>query len=332
MAEHVAGALFNARTHQRIFLLGFWKFLGTCLEWLHGRKLIKTLIALTVITGITAALVYIPMDYRVEGEGRLMPTVRQEIFAPSEGEVVEVFVTSGSRVKKGAKLVRLHNDELQAELLTARNERIEKTKLLIALRARVDEAVNAADRSEETRLLGQLAEARVKIVGLNEQIEIIEKRIDHQTILAPIDGVISTFQIERLLTDRPVHSGEVLMEIMDDNSESRLEIEIEEKRIGHILRAEKKLGTRKLSAKFVLASAPESTYLGTLDLDALSTRSRPSEEGGNVIEAFIKIDSTDLPSRIPGADVRVKISCGDRSLGYFLFGDVIEFVQKYFWL
>jgi hypothetical protein len=29
-----------------------------------------------------------------------------------------------------------------------------------------------------------------------------------------------------------------------------------------------------------------------------------------------------------GAEVRAKISCSDRSLGYVLFGDVIEFIQK----
>jgi hypothetical protein len=332
VSEHIAGALCNARNHQRIFLLGFWKFLGKCTEWLHGRKLIKTLIALAVITAVGLALAYIPMNYRVEGQGRLMPTVRQEIFAPSEGEIVQVFVTSGSRVKKGDKLVRLHNDVLQAELLKTRNERIEKNKLVIALISRVDEAVDAADRAEETKLLGQLAETRVEIVGLNDQITILEKRIKDQTVLAPLDGVISTFQLERMLTDRPVRPGEVLMEIMNDKSEPRLEIEIEEKRIGHILRAEDKLGTRKLYIEFVLASAPESTYEGTLDLDALSTRSRPSEEGGNVIEAFIKIDSKDLPTRIPGSDVRVKIYCGKRSMGYVFFGDVVEFVQKYLWL
>ena len=33
-----------------------------------------------------------------------------------------------------------------------------------------------------------------------------------------------------------------------------------------------------------------------------------------------------------GAEVTAKIHCGQRSLGYVLFGDVVEFVQRYFWL
>ena len=33
-----------------------------------------------------------------------------------------------------------------------------------------------------------------------------------------------------------------------------------------------------------------------------------------------------------GAEVIAKIDCGRRSLGYVLFGDVIEFIRKRFWL
>ena len=41
---------------------------------------------------------------------------------------------------------------------------------------------------------------------------------------------------------------------------------------------------------------------------------------------------SELPNRRIGADVRAKINCGKRSLGYVLFGDVVEFVQKHLWL
>ena len=36
--------------------------------------------------------------------------------------------------------------------------------------------------------------------------------------------------------------------------------------------------------------------------------------------------------QVIGAEVRSKISCGKRSLGYVLFGDVIEFVRQRLWL
>ena len=52
-----------------------------------------------------------------------------------------------------------------------------------------------------------------------------------------------------------------------------------------------------------------------------------------MVMVFCEFQKDQLP-RQPriGAEVRAKINCGEKSLGYVLFGDVVEFVQKYFWL
>ena len=57
-----------------------------------------------------------------------------------------------------------------------------------------------------------------------------------------------------------------------------------------------------------------------------------SEEHGSIMEVFASINNQkSLSSPEIGADVRAKIGCGKRSLGYVLFGDVIEFCQRRFW-
>lgn len=83
--------------------------------------------------------------------------------------------------------------------------------------------------------------------------------------------------------------------------------------------------------EFVLATDSEKTVKGTLG--EIDTRTNSSQELGGVIVAFATFDKSELP-RTPriGAEVRAKISCGEKSLGYVLFGDVVEFAQKYFWL
>ena len=60
-----------------------------------------------------------------------------------------------------------------------------------------------------------------------------------------------------------------------------------------------------------------------------------AEEDGSVLEARASLadrDTLDLTQvNTIGAEVRARIGCGKSSLGDVLFGDVIEFIQKYLW-
>ena len=334
LAEHVSAALSNSRQHQRIFLLKFWKMLGQCLEWFHGRKLAKTLLFLAVVGGVIGSLATVPWEYRVAGEGMLMPVTQKEVFAPTDGEVVELKVEGGARVKAGSVLLVLKNKELETQLVSAQNLLAEKLKLLASLKAQIDEDRPESNEDELTRLLGQYRKTQVEIQGVEAQLEILQERVDDLIVRAPIDGVVATFQVEQRLMNRPIQRGEVLLEVMDDQKAWHLELNIEEHRMGHILRAANRVRETDKSAhlrvEFRLATDPETTYDG--QLTTVATRAAPSAELGNVVEMYVSIDSENLADRRIGAEVRAKIDCGQRSLGFVLFGDVIEFIQKYFWL
>ena len=342
IADHVAAALSNARTHQRLFLLSFWHFLGRCLEWFHGRKLAKTMAALSAVAVVAAVLAFFPWEYKVGGEGRLMPVRQREVFAPWDGEVVEIYgpgeVLGGQLVEESQELLKLHNDDLESQLVAAGNNLREKVQMAASLHAEFFATTGSVDREEQTRLEGRLEATNIEIEGLNKQIKILEARKGRLTIEAPIEGVVATFQVEQLLKNRPVQRGDVLLEVMDGSGPWQLELEIEEHRMGHILRAQEQLGTEKLPIEFILLTAPESTFSGTLE--SIATRSATSAEEGTVVEVVVSIDAdSDENNQLKakghlriGAEVRAKILCGQRSLGYVLFGDVIEFVQKYFWL
>jgi multidrug efflux pump subunit AcrA (membrane-fusion protein) len=329
VADHVAAALTNARTHSELFLLPLWRQLGRGWSWLRGRRLgIASAIAALVLVAVVS-LIVIPWDYRVEGEGKAMPAVQREVFAPWDGDVEEVVVASGQRVAAGELLLRIESDDLDAEHIAALNEVREKEKLVAALISEWQTAQQQSDREKLVRLEGELTKARVEHFAAEQKEHKLAERIAGLSVRAPIDGTVVTFQLKQNLLDRPVRRGEVLLEVMDETGPWRLELEVPEYRMGHLLRALNAADSKTLPVEYVPATAVEQTFAATLT--SVGSRSNVSEEQGTIVEVFAGIDPDELPQRRIGAEVTAKINCGRRSLGYALFGDVIEFLQRKLW-
>ena len=328
VADHIAAASYNARSHSTIFLLPVWRWAGRCQEWLRGRRLAIAVALLAALSAAVAALVLVPWEYRVEGTGRLMPIIQREVFAPWDGQVLELMVEGGEHVEKDQPLIKLHNDDLSAELVKVKSELQEKQKLLHTLNAQADESERLGKTEEKLKAKGKALETQVEIDGALEQEKILKERLKRLTVLAPITGTVTTFQVQQLLENRPVKRGDLLLQVMDDQADWQLELEIAEHRVGRILKAQQNLGPH-LPIEYRLLTSPESSFEATLK--SLGTRIVTAEEQGSVLEARATLDPNNLPSRAIGADVRARISCGESSLGDVLFGDVIEFIQKYLW-
>ena len=138
------------------------------------------------------------------------------------------------------------------------------------------------------------------------------------------------FELDQLLQNRPVQQGELLLEVMDETGPWRLELEVEGSRMGHVLRAWNKSPDHKLHVDFIPATSAESTFSG--ELEDIASRSAVSTDQSNIFECTVAMDVAQIPDRAIGAEVRAKISCGKRSLGYVLFGDVVEFIRQRLWL
>ena len=337
--DHVATALSNSMRHERLFGMKLWRFLGRSLSWLEGRNRLKAglVVAAIVVVGLVLALV--PWDYRVEATGQLMPVAQQDIFAPSNGKVIAVLVKEGDRVEKGVtRMVVLENLELNAQVETALSERESNLELLATLRAQYDRAVESGNDPDAIELTGRIREAEIQGEGLKKRLVILEKQRSDLTITATRDGVVATFQVEQKLINRPVNRGEKLLEVMEvgGGSKWRLELQVEEHRVGHILRHQEERTRLKLSnpravpVEFVLATASEKTYSGRLL--RMSTRADASGAGGSVVELHVEPTGELLPEHRIGAEVSARVHCGQRSLFYVLFGDVVEFVRKRLWL
>jgi hypothetical protein len=349
LADHVGAALWNSRQHNRIFGLSLWKAIGTMMEWFRGRKLMITLAVLAVLAAIGAALRFIHMDYPVEAEGKLMPVEQHAVFASYDGLITKegLKVDGNQEVRKGDILIVLENDVLDGEIEEARAA-VEKQRILLDAkegerRNTETQSYNPADQEARRSHAANMARLQVEKDRINgdlliarEHLRILEERKKNKlTIRAPADGRIPDFQLRQLLEDRPVRQGDHLFDVMNDKGDWHMELLVEEKRMGHILRAQRENTSAGMSPElpgsFILATQPDTRF--DCRLTRLATRSTTDTELGTVFELHaVANEGQTLPEKRIGTEVTVKVYCGKSTLFYWAFGDVVEFLQKYFWL
>ena len=348
IADHVGAALWNARQHGRIFGLSIWKLMGTALEWFKGRKLMITTAVLAAIAVVAAALSLIKLDYPVTAEGKLMPIEQHAVFATWDGVITHdgLKVNGDEEVKKGQVLVVLENDELEGQIEEAKASVRKYEQLVIGKRAEIVQSeLNIPKMSDEEKpqSLANIERMRVEQRGIEGDLEIARQQVlnlenrkkEKLTIYAPADGRIPNFQLRQLLEDRPVRQGDHLFDIMNDNGAWQMELLLQEKRMGHILRAQREAtATNKsieLPGRFTMATQPDAKF--ECHLTKVATRSTTDTELGTVFELnAVANEGQTLPEKRIGAEVTVKIYCGQSTLFYWCFGDVVDTAQKWLWL
>lgn len=329
LADHLGNALDKAYQYETIFLLPVWRAIGNSFRWLYRHKFWQSLATLVGIGLIVAALIFVDWDYRVTGEGRLMPVIQRQAFVPWDAEVEAVFVHGGETVKAGDPLIQLTNKELETEEVRVRTLINEKETSIRALRSARENILKGNKKSEALEIEGHLAEHIVEVEHLKLQYKIIEERIANLLVKSPIDGIVVTFQVDQLLQHRPVNRGDVLLEVMDPSKDWQLELKVEDKRMGHLIQQQEKTKA-ELPVEYILATDPETSFYG--ELKKVATRTNVDPEKGNLVEVQVALtNEANLPRRI-GAAVKAKINCGPKPLGYVLFGDVIDYVRKILWL
>jgi hypothetical protein len=137
-----------------------------------------------------------------------------------------------------------------------------------------------------------------------------------------------------MLEDRPVRQGDHLFDIMNDNGDWHMELLVQEKRMGHILRAQREAVQNsqpaELPGSFILATQPDARF--DCRLTKVATRSTTDTELGTVFElTAVANEGQTLPEKRIGAEVTMKVYCGKSTAFYWCFGDVVETVQKWFW-
>jgi multidrug efflux pump subunit AcrA (membrane-fusion protein) len=337
--RHSSTALTNAQEHENLFLLPLWRLLGKTRVLVTARNLPKTILATAAIIGAVLALCYVPYDFTVVADGKLMPEVRRDVFAGIDGMVTEVPVNHGEQVAQGQVLARLRSVELEEQRSQLDGQYAETLQEIASLerqRQMIDRSQSEpGDLEDLTGRIGQLLETRLALEKQRSLLELKEKLL---TVTSPIDGKVVTWKVRDLIENRPVRKGQRLMEIADSSSPWELEIYVPEAKMGHVVQRLQVLRAKdpnaQLEVSFILATHSDTHLTG--NVQEIDTNAQVQGESGNAVKMVVAFKQEDLKQLVldpanqlkVGADVKVKILCGRRAIGYVWFSDLFEFVQS----
>ncbi|MCF0233397.1 MAG: HlyD family efflux transporter periplasmic adaptor subunit, partial [Thermoguttaceae bacterium] len=326
--EHARVAIGNDIDHNSIFLAPLWQAIGKSKVLTTARMLPKTLSISLGIIAVILAMIFVPWNFNMHCDGQLEPIERRNVFAREAGKIDSLLVRHGSVVREGDLLLVLSNNELEAEWQKNIGDLNETTKQILALQ----EASYQAKDAERIRIAGQLAQFKERERTLQAQQVILNARREDLNVRAPIDGTVMTFDLENKLKNRPVQPGQILLEVARPEDGMQLELQMPEKRMGHLdayLRSIKENDPDAvLKVQFVLTVDPSKNYDATVVEEHDRAENRGTEETTVFLKATINnLESLPQGSR-PGAGVAAKINCGKRSLGYVCFNEMFAFLQK----
>jgi hypothetical protein len=333
--EHGTRAIANSRAHTNLFLMPLWRTIGHATWIIRARTLPKTLAVLGLIAAVVLGLIFIPKDFDLEAEGTLMAEERREIFAPIDGEVIEVNAIHKQLVKEGDVLVRLRNHEMEIQL----NDIDGQIQTTLAEQSRVQSQLGLRRQlqpSEKRALESEQTELKIKLAVLKQKRALQLKRYNDLVITSPIDGVVISWDVEKTLRSRPIMTGQVLMEVADLSKPMYLELELPEKREGHLddFIAENNLTEpdAELEVEYILGTNVDHPLKATLKTASISTRADANEEHGAVIKmrAYPEQESLRQLLPLPGAKVVADVKCGTRSSGFVFLHEIYEWCCKFF--
>ena len=328
VAAHASRALSNAHDYNNIFLMPVWRTLGKT-RWLFKAKTLPKTVSISVLILIVILLAcLVPAQFDMEAEGIIQPVIKRDVFVETDGIVSDVPVKHGDMVKKDQVLVQLDSTEVNIRLAE-----------VLGNLASIDEQLNKLTRqmidprglqaAERVTIGGRIRELEVQRASYLQQIKLLEDKKAKLTVRSPIAGEVITWDVDRLLKERPVTTGNLLMTVVDCDQEWELEVYMEEKRMGHINQARKRMG-EELDVTYIVATNPHEEFKGKVV--EIEPGYEATEEYGHTATMRVDIDETDLKDRLQGirpeATVTAKVNCGRRAIGFVWLHELFEWFQK----
>ncbi len=305
--------------------------------WRASRSLIAGLIAAAVVLAAVLFLAFCPADFDLHAKGTLEPVDRKDVYAGADGQIDEfgtdiqgVPIEHGSWVKNGQLLLKLRNPTLSAQKVDIDGQVAVERQHAADIRHELNTNGPTLKPDDWARLRGQLTESEQKLSSLKAQADITAGKVADLDLYSPIDGQIETWELKNRLEGRPVQKGQLLLRVANAEGDWELDLHMPEDRMGHIARAKKLANERneQLTVSYILATEPGTTRTGTVKAIVPAAGVREGDEG-NVVLIKVAVNKQDIdPANLrAGAAVTGKVHCGQRSLGYVWFHDLIDLIQ-----
>ncbi|HID78788.1 MAG TPA: HlyD family efflux transporter periplasmic adaptor subunit [Planctomycetaceae bacterium] len=190
-APHVGACLGLLKRHQPSRLGRIARHL-----WAKRKSPLASLAAVACL--LVAVVLALPFPYRIRCHAQLAPVQRRFVAAPFDGLLEKTFVLPGDVVRADQLLARMEDRQLRWELagLMAERNRVAAKKRVAV--ARQDAA--------------GIRQADLEAQRLDNDIRLLQYRIDHLEIRSPIDGVVLTGDLEKA-EGAPLKTGQTLFEI-----------------------------------------------------------------------------------------------------------------------
>ena len=332
VARQSASALKNALEHSNLPFLPLLRIVGKVGWHLRLRQLPRTVLVVGSLIAAAVAMVVVPADFTVEGHGELQPAVRRGVFASSDGIVATLAppLTANETVSvsSGETLAELSNTDLDFELTRVLGE-IRTARE--SLSTKEVQRLNVYDsdpnwESQLEKLSAEEKELEVSVTSLEAQLKALKLQQTDLILTSPIDGQLLTWEAARILENRPVRRGDLLVKVADVDGPWVLEIRVPDQNIGYVNDARRELKP-ELDVSFVLATDPKTTWTGKVTDVAKDTRS--FGESGPTVLVTVEIDRSSIPENQlrPGATVIPHIHTGQRPIGFVWFHELIHTVR-----
>ncbi len=325
VAVHSEIALSNATEFQQIPLLPLWRTAGAALKPFRAEHRTKTLAGLAILVAAIAFFGWYPYPFTLGAKGQLVPDKRQEIFAQVDGVLKEILVDGSNQlVQQGQPLARMTNHDLMAEIENLKGQIHQMEEQRHKLARAQHEQLEIVD---DIMLEGERRRAEVAEESLRRELAIKLQEAQNLEVRSPMNGRIVNWKVQDGLRNRPVNKGQSLMTIVAPDTTWSIELEIPERRLGHLIQYLDQNDEHPL-VTFSLASHPGQEYTGHLTL--VDLRLDVYSDEGNAARATIEFDNAQIHEALRRAGTRVnaQIHCGERSIGYVWFHEFFETVRS----
>ena len=321
--RHSGDAFRNAYQHRQLFAYPLWHWLGKSKIMFAARHISKTIAALVLLTVLGLVMAFVQTDFRMTCEGHLMPVTHRHVFANMDGVIADVFVEHGDDVSAGDSLVKIKNLDLDQQIQTASGRIDELTEVIAAARSTMSDRSARTDQEQQQENVSAL---KAQLKSAKRELELFQQKSERLTVVSPIAGQVVTYDVRDTLRDRPIQRVESLLEVADLDGDWILELNLSDRKIGHVLEAFEDNDREPLSVEFILAADPEKTYHGLLSEVGQTTEMMP--DMGQVMRLKVSIEDPEFDLKQLRSGVSAYVQCGERSVGYAWFHSVWEFVQS----
>jgi membrane fusion protein (multidrug efflux system) len=230
-------------------------------------------------------------EHKIFATGNLMANYQVNLSAEVPGKIIGLYINEGEEVKEGDLLVKINDNDLQAQLRGAKFE----LELLEQAESRKKQLLDKGGTTQEDydAIRGQVNNKRAEIAYINAQIQRTEVR-------APFDGFLGLKHVDQGAYVTP----NLQIASLQDVSKIKVEFSIPEQyssiiRKGNIIRFSVQ-GIDSLFSGAVYAIEPQvDTRSRTFKVRAISDNSHGQLQPGSFADITLVLESIDSAIMVP---------------------------------